>query len=264
MEEHDSWKNWRGYRAETITWTVCLLVAWMISMPALAHGDKGHEGTSPAIPQETAADDQTPTSGEPNADHSEPDAHDHQEHAHAGDDDHDTVPAEEVHDHSAHSPNEALLKSGFGRLLVWLGKFHPAVVHFPIAFLIAAAVAELLSLRFSPAFFGNAARFSLWVGALGAAVAAVLGWLYGGFRLTDEETVLTVHRWNGTAIALLALAALWLGERRVGLPRSWSDLYRAALVLTASLVVLNGYLGGLMVYGPEQHQWPEPPAEHAH
>lgn len=230
----------------------------------MAHGEKGHEGAPPAISHGTMVKDQPPANEEPNTDHTEFDAHDNQEHAHAGEEAPDGVSAEEVHDHSAHSPNEALLETGFGRLLVWLGKFHPAIVHFPIALLIAAALAELLSLRFNPAFFSNAARFSLWVGALGAAGAALIGWLYGGFRLTDEEAVLTVHRWNGTAIAVLALAALWLGERRARPPLFRSGLYRGALILTTSLVTLNGYLGGLMVYGPEQHQWPVRPAEHAH
>ncbi len=178
-------------------------------------------------------------------------------HAHTGLESHsEEMVSGADHDHSAHGPNEALLKTTSGQFLVWLGKFHPAAVHFPIALLLVAALAELISMRFNPAFFRDAARFSLWVGAVGAVGAAILGWLYGGFRLTDAETILTIHRWNGTGIAALALLTLWMQERRVRTLPARSGLYRASLFVTALLVGLNGYLGGLMVYGPEQHQWP--------
>ncbi len=163
-----------------------------------------------------------------------------------------------THSNVSHGSNEALLEYGFGRFLVWLGKFHPAAVHFPIALLLSATFAELLSMRFKPEFFHNASRFSLWTGTIGAVGAVFMGWLYGGFRLFDTEIVLTIHRWNGTAIAALALLALWLGERHVGKKLLNRGSYRAALFVAAILVGLNGYLGGLMVYGPEQHQWPSP------
>jgi len=168
------------------------------------------------------------------------------------------------HDHASHSSSNELLETAFGRLLFWLGKLHPAAVHFPIAMLLGAAFAELASLRFKPDFFRNAARYSLWVGTLGAVGAALLGWFYGGFRLVDEENILTLHRWNGTTIALLSVAALWLAERRVSAPSKSAMPYRTLLFAVALMAGLNGYWGGVMVYGPEQHQWPEIPAPHGH
>jgi len=168
------------------------------------------------------------------------------------------------HDHASHSPSNELLETAFGRLLFWLGKLHPAAVHFPIAMLLGAAFAELASLRFKPDFFHNAARYSLWIGTLGAVGAALLGWFYGGFRLVDEENLLTLHRWNGTSIALLSVAALWLAERRVSAPSTSAIPYRTLLFAVALMVGINGYWGGVMVYGPDQHQWPETPASHGH
>lgn len=232
-------------------WTMLLVLvlALSASTSVLAHGNEKH----PPSPQSTHSESMVD------------DSHDEPEHPHGQDDQHsEMMPGESAHDHSAHKPNEALLKTGFGRFLVWLGKFHPAAVHFPIALLLVAAFGELLSLRFNSDFFRGAARFSLWTGAVGAVGAALLGWLYGGFRLVDEETVLTIHRWNGTSIAALALMTLWLGERRLMKQPARSGIYRTALFATAFLVAVNGYLGGLMVYGPEQHQWPTSQAEHAH
>lgn len=237
------------HRPWILTFILALVLALITSASVLAHGDEEH----PTSPQ--------PTHTEGMVD----DSHSEQEHPHDPEDHHsEAAPTESTHDHSAHGPSEALLKTRFGRFLVWLGKFHPAAVHFPIALLLVAAFAELLSLRYRPEFFRDAARFSLWTGTVGALGAALLGWLYGGFRLIDEETVLTIHRWNGTSIAALALLTLWLGERRLQAQPTRNGIYRSALFATALLVGVNGYLGGLMVYGPEQHQWPTTQAEHAH
>ncbi|PKP72115.1 MAG: hypothetical protein CVT83_01520, partial [Alphaproteobacteria bacterium HGW-Alphaproteobacteria-5] len=167
----------------------------MFSIPAIAHGNEVHDQDAAEITTEAVTGVANPDSSASAPDHAMPDMHDEQEHGHAGTTAHEAMP-ELVHDHSAHGPNEVLLETGIGRLLVWLGRFHPAAVHFPIAMLLGAALAELLSLRFESGFFHNAARFSLWLGALGALGAASLGWLYGGFRVADEETLLTFHRWN--------------------------------------------------------------------
>lgn len=243
--------NMQGLSDRPWTWAfiLVLVLALSASTSVLAHGNEKHSTSPQSTHSESMVDD----------------SHNAQEHLHGPEDHHsEAASAESIHDHSAHRPNEALLKTGAGRFLVWIGKFHPAAVHFPIALLLAAALGELLSLRYKPDFFRNAARFSLWTGAIGAVGAALLGWFYGGFRLVDQETVLTIHRWNGTSIAALALLTLWLGERRLAMQPARSGVYRTALFATAFLVAANGYLGGLMVYGPEQHQWPASEAAHTH
>lgn len=244
---------------------MAFILALGMSTPVWAHGDEGNP-TSPRTSTETMSPAGTkathasePSSSAIEIEHGEG-KHSYEPENHHG----EATAAEAAHDHSAHGPNEALLRTGFGRFLVWLGKFHPAAVHFPIALLLAAAAAEILSMRYRPEFFQNAARFSLWGGALGALGAASLGWLYGGFRLIDEESLMIVHRWNGTGLTGVALLTLWLNERRIRRNVSQRGGYRTALFVTAVLVGLNGFLGGLMVYGPEQHQWPSPPAAHSH
>lgn len=260
MEDNDFWAVLRHFGTRLRNWTACLALLWMFATPAIAHGNEVHGQDAAEITTEAVTGVANPEGGTSMPDHAMPDMHDEQEHEHAGTTEHEAMPGEMVHDHSAHGPNEALLETGIGRLLVWLGKFHPAAVHFPIAMLLGAALAELLSLRFENGFFRNAARYSLWLGALGAVGAASLGWLYGGFRVADEESLLTFHRWNGTGIAALALITLWLGEGPIRTQASRLALYRTALLVTALLVAVNGYIGGRMVYGPEQHQWPMPAA----
>jgi uncharacterized membrane protein/YHS domain-containing protein len=154
------------------------------------------------------------------------------------------------------SPGRSVREGRTGvRLLDWLGGLHPASIHLPIGVAIAACLAEILFMRTRRAEFDHAARFSLFLAAIAGVPAAALGWLYGGFRLTDREDFLTLHRWLGTAAAVWLLAALWAGTRawrgRGG--RSGRATYRGLLLTGTALVVAAGFFGGAMVYGVEHY-----------
>lgn len=129
----------------------------------------------------------------------------------------------------------------------FLGRLHPMAAHFPVALLLFAAFAELL-LFFRPTLgLQVTIRFLLAGGAIGAVASAALGWFAAGWRLTDRSETLFLHRWNGTAIALVSLLAWWFAARgsvkgRIGL--------RTVLALLAAGIVAQGYLGGEMVFGP--------------
>ena len=98
------------------------------------------------------------------------------------------------------------------RFMTWIGRFHPAVVHFPIALLVAAAIAQLLRNGAGLERLGDTARFCTALGALGAVGATLLGWADAGLW-GNEGFVTTIHRWMGTATAVWALMTLFLGER---------------------------------------------------
>jgi uncharacterized membrane protein len=144
-----------------------------------------------------------------------------------------------------------------GKLIPWLGGFHPAAVHFPVALLTAAAMAELLRLVTGKSAFDAASRFCIWFGALAAVGAAVLGWFAGGFYLPDTSWLLMTHRWLGTATAVCACLVLVLNEagRQEGCRRSrlW---FQVCLLLVAVLVLVTGFFGGAMVFGLDHHTWP--------
>jgi len=145
---------------------------------------------------------------------------------------------------------------GVPRPLAWLGKFHPLLVHFPVALLTMAAFAELLLIRRPQEMFRHAVRFCVWAGAIGAVASAPLGWFFAGFRFVDDEWVMTAHRWAGTASAFWALGILYVVERvergetggaRTGL--------RAALFAGAVGVGATGFLGGALIYGLDHFAW---------
>ena len=88
-------------------------------------------------------------------------------------------------------------------------------------------------------------RFLVAGGAIGAVVAALLGWFAGGWRLLDRSENLALHRWNGTTIAILSLLAWWVAARGKG-----RGALRLLLALIAAALIVQGYFGGEMVHGP--------------
>jgi plastocyanin len=144
-----------------------------------------------------------------------------------------------------------------GELIRWLGKFHPPAANFPIALLVAAAIAEILFATSGRPPFDAASRFCLWFGALAAVLTGTLGWFTGGFRTADPSWVMTTHRWLGTSTDVLALFALVMGEasRRPGRERErrW---FRVLLVIVTVMVLVAGFFGGALVYGIQHYAWP--------
>lgn len=130
----------------------------------------------------------------------------------------------------------------------YAGRFHVVVVHFPIALLLCAALAELwASWRSTP---GSVAvvRFCLVIGALSAVGAAALGWFHA--LEVGEPLVSTQggHRWLGTGAAALSVMIMMFNERDVRLAqrRGW---VRGAILLQAALVGFVGHLGGMLTHG---------------
>lgn len=127
----------------------------------------------------------------------------------------------------------------------FLGRLHPIAVHFPVALLLMAALAELLLVLRPALALETTVRFLVAGGAISAVMAALLGWFAAGWRLADKSQTLGLHRWNGSAITGMALIATWFAfrsTRRTGL--------RVTLAILAVALVIQGYLGGEMVFGP--------------
>jgi uncharacterized membrane protein len=176
------------------------------------------------------------------------------------------VETEKPHDHARHADGDRMSgpaagkpgsdesRSNVPKPLAWLGKFHPPLTHFPIALLITAATAEILLIRRGDALFGHSTQFCVWIGASSAVAAALLGWLFAGFRLVDDEWVMTAHRWAGTSTGLLSVGLLLLGERvRTGVDSR--AMFRVVLFLAAVLVGATGFLGGSLIYGLDHFNW---------
>lgn len=126
-----------------------------------------------------------------------------------------------------------------------LARLHPVAVHFPIALLLVAALAEFALMLRPTLGLQTTIRFLVAGGAIGAVVAALLGWFAGGWRLVDRSENLAIHRWNGTTLAILSLLAWWVAARGKG-----RGVLRLLLVVIAAGLIVQGYIGGEMMSGP--------------
>ena len=123
----------------------------------------------------------------------------------------------------------------------YFGRFHPIAVHFPIALLTIAALAEMLArIRREPHLL-QTAWFCFALGALSCIPAAVLGWIHAE-NTSHKGDDLFWHRWLGVAVTVLACAVLAFGRRA---PK-WR---LPALLLIAGLVGIVGHYGGYLSFG---------------
>lgn len=154
-----------------------------------------------------------------------------------------------------HDERRALVenKPFFVRLLDWLGRFHTAVVHFPVGLTLGAVIAEIIGMRRRNPQWRSAARGMLVIAAVSAVVAAILGWINAGFYMTDTDGVLTAHRWLGTALAVLAVLLALAAVRSARQPEQPGTAYWALLTVTGLAVAVQGYLGGSLVHGGLDH-----------
>lgn len=197
------------------------------------------------LPQFAPDGAHAPVKPEPAATSAAP--HDHGDH---GDD--AAEPAAVEHDHATGHGKA----NGVARLAKFLGKFHPLVVHFPIALILTAALAEALSIWTKRPFFEQAARFAIILGALGALAAAPLGWMAAGAAnyLGELTRVLLLHRWIGVSAAGVSVIAAALALCTGSKPRLTSA-YRIALLVSAVLVGLAGHFGATLIYGTDYFAW---------
>jgi uncharacterized membrane protein len=132
-----------------------------------------------------------------------------------------------------------------------IGRMHPLLIHFPIALLLAALVAEGIRTAGGNLRWHEVAVANVRAGAVFAALAVAAGWRLALAPGMDATSVLEWHRWLGTTSAALAAAAALATSIGRGHSRRAVRIYRIALVGAGTLVAVAGHLGGLMVWGAD-------------
>jgi uncharacterized membrane protein len=133
-----------------------------------------------------------------------------------------------------------------------VGRFHPLLVHFPIALVVTALVAEVLYALRKNQDFGTAALFLITAAAWTSVPAFLAGFAAAAGAAFDSDLAgaLVVHRFAGVAAPMLAFIAAGMGHstRRSG--QVWEQMvYRAFLGLAAVAVGVAGLYGGRLVHG---------------
>ena len=127
------------------------------------------------------------------------------------------------------------------------------VIHFPIAMFIGAFAVELFGLWRRTRDYQHVAYVMLIVGAIGAIVAAFLGWFAGGFYLTDRNPILMTHRWLGTSIAAVGVLLVIMAAASRRTPEKSRTVLLSILGLMVVAISIQGFLGGTFMHGGLRH-----------
>lgn len=133
----------------------------------------------------------------------------------------------------------------FQRFFEWIGRLHPFLVHFPIAFFPAALLTAVAG-RHRPSFAASV-QFLVVAGGFLAPFSAATGWI-GGMS-ADPDPILAYHRWLGLAVGLGGAGlGIWAWRR------PWEDrgagMILALTIMTIAIAV-QGFLGAGLTHGLE-------------
>lgn len=131
-----------------------------------------------------------------------------------------------------------------GQWMQFIGRFHPLLVHFPIALFLLVPILEIAGRSARFAYLRLSVSFVLMLATLAAMTAAMLGWCLarsGGY----SGRLITQHMWGGVLLSLVCWAC-WLMRTRL---REFDVTYTIALALGVGLVAWTGYRGGQLSLG---------------
>ncbi len=142
------------------------------------------------------------------------------------------------------------------QLSLFLGRFHPTLLHLPVALVLLALMLEGIRLpvlgRVAPSFPAIVLDSVLWLAALSGLAAAVTGWLLsheGGY----DAGLLDRHLWAGVVTAIGAFVCVVLRALAVARPDHAvvPRLATAVVVMTCGTMFVAAHAGGSLTHGED-------------
>ena len=137
------------------------------------------------------------------------------------------------------------------------GRFHPLVVHFPIALALVAVGVEWWRALSRREGLSPLTVPLLWIAAIAALASTATGWVNAAHEYGSEDTpALALHRWIGTLTAFALLGLAWFGQSVAAQAAAGATKAAAAIgsfrwfgLVSAIAVSVTGHLGGDLVHG---------------
>jgi len=124
------------------------------------------------------------------------------------------------------------------RLVGWIGRLHPLVLHFPIVLLLICVFLGLTGRKIPKLLLTLAVTFAL--------LTAISGFFLGK-ETGAKGDLLYWHQWMGGGLALLAAMWYWLAQSK-----SESQILTKILqVVIVGLVLVTGHYGGMVTHGED-------------
>ena len=126
----------------------------------------------------------------------------------------------------------------------FIGRFHPLLVHFPIALFLLVPILELAGRNARFSYLRLSVDFVLTLATLAASTAAFLGWCLarsGGY----SGRLITQHMWGGVLLCI-ACWLCWILRTHL---REFGKAYAMTLAVGVGLVAWTGYRGGQLSLG---------------
>lgn len=143
------------------------------------------------------------------------------------------------------------MESNIPDFILFLGRFHPLVVHLPIGFLIFAFLLEIYGCRHRNPALTMVIGLALFGGAISALVASVLGYMLslGG---DYEQSMLDMHFWFGIVTTIVTFFAWAIYSGKFNVPKLKGLKFNmASLALVVLLVGVTGHYGGNLTHGSD-------------
>ncbi|CAM4363138.1 c-type cytochrome domain-containing protein [Zobellia roscoffensis] len=137
-----------------------------------------------------------------------------------------------------------VLFEGYLKIPFWLqplGRMHPLILHFPVAFIVLLAVLNLFKKQLDPVSFQKINFTLLLVTSFMTVLATLMG-LILSLEGYDSE-VMTFHKWTGIALCFIIYALVWC--------YSYKKVFQVLLYTGVLGVVLAGHYGASLTHGTD-------------
>ena len=132
--------------------------------------------------------------------------------------------------------------------VIFLGRFHPLVVHLPIGFLLLAILMEFAGKREKYKHLTAALPFVWMLSAVSAVITAILGYLLSFAGGYNDDTLFW-HQWSGILLSLLAVAIWLVKSGRISLKSK--QIQMGGIIASALLLTIAGHMGGSLTHGSD-------------
>jgi len=138
-----------------------------------------------------------------------------------------------------------------GKMLSWLGQWHPVILHFPIV--LGIFVSIYLCLNFKPTISEEIEKYLFVINALLASIVALFG-IFISVGGNYDKSLLTIHQWGGLTVSLIAWIVVLIPKNTFA---SNKILRQLVAVIYFLAIIFFTHKGGQLTHGKEALSIPE-------